>query len=73
MMENSLYITFKAFLRYLFFFPEFFGYAGKRLDNQTKVNFKIHDVINWESNNGKVSNISRSKDIQTIKFRQLLE
>ena len=35
---------------YLIFCPDFFGHAGKRLDIKAKVNFKIHDVTDWERN-----------------------
>ena len=37
MMKNAFYFTLKFFL-------EIFG---KRLDKNTKVNFKIYDVTNW--------------------------
>ena len=33
------------------FAPDFVGHAGKRLNKKDKVNFKIHDTINWEINN----------------------
>ena len=39
-----------------------------------EVNFKIYDVINWETNNCNTliaPNISRSKGNQTMKFGQL--
>ena len=39
------------FLRYLHFYPDNFGYAGKRLDKKAEVNFKIYDVPNWDTNN----------------------
>ena len=28
-----------------------FGHARKRLDKKTKVNFKVYDLTNWETNN----------------------
>ena len=31
------------------FLSRFFGHAGKRLDKKAKVNFKIYDVIYWET------------------------
>ena len=52
-MKNTFYYTLKA----LFVFPIFellfstFGHVGKRLDEKAKVNFKIHDVTNWLTNN----------------------
>ena len=40
-----------------------------------KVNFKFYDIINWEKIIiiHKLSNISRSKDSQTVKFGHLIE
>ena len=38
------------FLKYLHFFPDHSGYVENRLDKKGKVNFKIYDVINWETN-----------------------
>ena len=40
-----------------------FGHVGKRLDKKARGNFKIYDD----------TNISRSKDNQTMKFGQLIE
>ena len=40
-----------SFLRYLQFCPNFFYYIGKQLDKKTKVNFKVYDVTNWNTNN----------------------
>ena len=40
-----------SFLRYLQFCPDFFCYIGKQLDKKTKVNFRIYDVTNWNTNN----------------------
>ena len=37
--------------RYLHFCPDFFSYAGRRHDMEAKVNFKINDVTNWNTNN----------------------
>ena len=37
------------FLKYLIFCPNIFGHVGNRLDD--KVNFKIYDVIYWDTNN----------------------
>ena len=38
------------FSRYLHFCPHFFGYVAKRLDKKAKVNFKIYDVTELETN-----------------------
>ena len=39
------------FLSCLNFCPNFFRHVGKRLDKKAKVNFKIHAVKNWATNN----------------------
>ena len=58
------------FLKYLHFFPDHSGYVENRLDKKGKVNFKIYDVINWETLLIYIFlNISRSTDNQTMKFR----
>ena len=62
-------------LRYLIFFPEFFGHVGKRIDKKAEVNFKIYDIPDWET---KITihvlpNISRSEDNQIIKIVQLIQ
>ena len=31
--------------------PDIFGYVGKQLDKKALAIFKIHAVINWETNN----------------------
>ena len=56
-------------------FSDFFGSAEKRLDQKDEVNFKIYDLINYETNTSVyvLPNISKSKDNQTIKFGQLVE
>ena len=38
------------FSRYLNFCSDYFGHAEKRFDMKTKVNFKIYDTTNWETN-----------------------
>ena len=38
-------------LRDLIICPGFFGHVGKRVDQKTKDNFKIYDIIYWEANN----------------------
>ena len=40
-----------SFLRYLYFCAGFFGYVGKRFDRKAKVNYKICNAINWNTNN----------------------
>ena len=40
-----------SFLRYLNFCPDFFGHIEKRLDKKTKVNLKIYDAKDWQTNN----------------------
>ena len=44
-MQNALYFT------YLTFCYEIFDHIRKRLGNKGKFNFKIYDVIYWETNN----------------------
>ena len=50
------------------FWPDFYGYLGKRLDKTAKVNFKIYDVTNWNKNI-----YNKHSDNQTIKFGQFTE
>ena len=38
------------FRRQLSFSPYFLSHVGKRLDKTVKVNFKIYDIIDWETN-----------------------
>ena len=38
-------------LRCLNFCPDFYGHVGKQLDKKNKVNFRIYDIKNWETNN----------------------
>ena len=35
------------------FSPEIFGNLGKYLNKKAKVNFKMYDLTNWETNNYK--------------------
>ena len=64
------------FLRHLNFCLNIFGNIGTRLDKKAKpkpkVNFKIYDVINWETIQI-LPNILRSKGNQTTKSGQLIE
>ena len=56
------------FSRYLTFSLDFFGRVAKRLDQRDKVNFQMHDVTAWLSNNciHILPNISRIKGNQTM-------
>ena len=38
------------FLRFLNLSPDFFGRVVKQLKKKAKINFKMFDVINWETN-----------------------
>ena len=50
-MKNAFYFILKAlFILEVFTFFWFFGYVEKRLDKKAKVNFKIYDVIDRETN-----------------------
>ena len=40
-----------SYLKYLNLCPEFFVHVGKTLDKKANVNFKVYEVINWETNN----------------------
>ena len=75
-MKKIVYLTLKVllFCRCLNFCHDFFGHREKWLDRKAKVNFKIYDVTNWETNNyiDILPNISRSKDNQRMKFGQLI-
>ena len=66
-MKNAFYLMLKAlFILEIFaFLPRPFGFV-KKLDQKAKVNFKIY-VIHI------LSNMSRSKVNQTMKFGQLIE
>ena len=46
-MENAFHFSLTA----LFILKIFFGHAEKWFDWKGKVNFKIYDVTNWETNN----------------------
>ena len=52
MMKNAFNLSWKLFffLRYINFCSDFFGYVGKQFDKRSKVNFKTHNVANWETN-----------------------
>ena len=55
-------------LKILKFLPWIFGHVGKRLDKKAKFNFKNREVTIFT-----FPNISRIKDDQQIKFRQLIK
>ena len=60
--------------KYLNLCPEFFGHVGKRLDKKAKVISNIYDVTARSTVTINIlSNISRSKGIQTMKFGQLVK
>ena len=63
------------FLRYLHFYPDIFGYVGKRLDKKAELNFKIYGVTNWNTNNcyKYIDRYIKGKSNQTMKVGQLTE
>ena len=69
-MSKALFVLEK--FTFLFWF---FGYVKKRLDQKAMVNFKIYDNTHRTTNNSMhiLSNSSRSKGNQTIKFAPLIE
>ena len=72
-MKNVFYFILKSlFVLEIFkFLSWLFGYVEERLDKKTKVNFKVYDITDWTTNI--LSNISGSKDNQTMKFRQFIK
>ena len=64
-----------SFWRYLSFCSDFSGHVGKRLDKKAKINFKIDDVANWETNyyNTHSAQYLKIKNNQENKFVQLIE
>ena len=54
-MKNAFYFILKPLfvLKIFNFFPDILSHVGKRLDKKAKANFKIYDVIKWETNNYK--------------------
>ena len=70
-MLKSLFV-----LKIFEFLSWFFAHIEKRPDQKDKVNFKVHDVTDWQTN--KITthilpNISRSKGIRAMKFGQLIK
>ena len=58
------------------FLPWVFDHVEKWLDLKDKVDFKIYDIITWDTNNCNTEillNISRREGKQTMKFGQLIE
>ena len=52
---------FLSVLKYLIFFPDVFCQVGKWLDKEVKINFKIFDVTNWETNHYNTHNTQYQK------------
>ena len=58
------------------FLPWVSDHVEKWLDLKDKVDFKIYDIITWDTNNCNTEillNISRREGKQTMKFGQLIE
>ena len=74
MLKNAFYSRQKlfSFSRYLSFCLGFLVMLAKRLGMKDKINYKIYDVIAWKTNS-RDTNISRSKDKETMKFGQSIE
>ena len=72
MMKNAFFMLKAVFVfEIITFLSRLFCYVEKRLYKKAWVNLKIHDVTDWATNI--LSNISRSKGNQTIKFGQLID
>ena len=54
-------------VKYLHFCPDFFGYVGKPFDEKAKVNFKIYDVKNSNTNNYTINILPDISKIKTIR------
>ena len=48
---------------------EAFGHEGKQQNKKAKVNFKIHDVIYWETNKIQNTHCAVSQEVKTIRQR----
>ena len=44
-----IFIELFTFIKFFYFCPDFFGHVGKKIDKEAKVNFKIHNVPNWNT------------------------
>ena len=42
-------------------------HAGERLRKKAKINFKIFDVINWETNNYNIHIAFKSQEVKAIR------
>ena len=62
-----------SFLRYLHFCLDFFALGGKWFDKKAKINFKIYDITNWNTNNEHIVKIIEKEGNQVMKFGQLVE
>ena len=53
MMKCAFYFFLIALLvlKISVFCPDFFGYIWKRMEDKAKVNFKIYNIISWETTN----------------------
>ena len=77
MVKNALHFMLKALFDFekFTFLSRLFGEVEKLLHEKARVNFKVYGVTEWRVYYYKhiLSNISRSKGNQTMKFRQLIE
>ena len=64
---------FFLFLRYLNFCPDFFSYAGERLDKKVQINFKFYGVIYWETSNAIPNCPMSQKEILGLFFSNVAE
>ena len=72
-MKNAFIWKGLFVLKIFTFFSWLFVHVGKPFDKKAKVNFKIYDVTDWEANNKHIlSNISRRKDNQSMRFDHLI-
>ena len=62
-----------SFLRYLHFCLDFFAHGWKWFDKKAKINFKIYDLTNWNTNNEHIVKIIEKEGNQMMKFGQLVE
>ena len=77
MVKNALHFMLKALFDFekFTFLSRLFDEVEKLLHEKARVNFKVYGVTEWRVYYYKhiLSNISRSKGNQTMKFRQLIE
>ena len=62
-----------SFLRYLQLCLDFFAHGGKAFDNKAKINFKIYDLTNWNTNNEHIVKVIEKEGNQIMKFGKLVE